>query len=196
MLSLFKALDNLTEEVFLLNDEAVNYLLKENRMRVIYGAIKNLHISSAAPYFEDLVSEGTLLFMQAYTDYCQQHAAINERQLMGYAYRKIKWGLLDILRKEWKMEEHISLVNDDRENADDFVIDTSSMDIEEEVEFWELIREIVMICSPNGRKYLLKRLFLGYSVQEIADQEHVSRQTVNYWKNRIKQKSRKFFDFK
>ena len=64
----------------------------------------------------------------------------------------------------------------------------------EDYEFWELVREIVMVCSPNERKFLIKRLFYGYSVAEIAQQEGVSRQTVNYWKNRLKQKCQCFFE--
>lgn len=180
-----------------MNDEALNYLIENNRMKVIYGALKQLHISPTTAYFEDLVIEGELLFIQAYIDYRRKNAVINEPQLMGYAYRKIRWGLLDLLRKEWKQESKmVEVVNQDEEKElfleQNFGIDAPTM--VEDYEYWELVREIIMICNENERKFLIRHLFYGYSVAEIARQEGVSRQTVNYWKNRLRKKSQKLFE--
>jgi len=91
-----------------MNDEAINYLIENNRIKVIYGVLKQLHVSPLTAYFEDLVAEGELLFIQAYIDYRRQNEELDEKRLMGYAYRKIKWGLLDLLRKEWKQEARMA----------------------------------------------------------------------------------------
>lgn len=194
MLEMFKALDNLTEEVSSMHEEALNYLLEHNRIRVIYGVLKHLHVSPQTAYYEDLVTEGVLLFMQAYLDYQRKNDEINEKQLLGYAYRKIKWGLLDLLRKEWKLESYQSLSPATQpEETEPLSQLMAQSDLAEDYEFWELVRQIIMICTPSERKFLLKRLFYGYSVAEIAAQEGVSRQTVNNWKIRLQEKSREFF---
>lgn len=180
-----------------MNDEAINYLIENNRIKVIYGVLKQLHVSPLTAYFEDLVAEGELLFIQAYIDYRRQNEGLDEKRLMGYAYRKIKWGLLDLLRKEWKQEARIAPPVTDKtgeETEFEQLIMDKDANLVEDYEFWELVREIVMVCSPNERKFLIKRLFYGYSVAEIAQQEGVSRQTVNYWKNRLKQKCQCFFE--
>nr|MCI1924766.1 sigma-70 family RNA polymerase sigma factor [Ligilactobacillus acidipiscis] len=179
-----------------MNDEALNYLLENNRIKVIYGVLKQLHVSPTTAYFEDLVAEGELLFIQAYIDYQRKNEELNEQQLMGYAFRKIKWGLLDLLRKEWKQEAKIVQPTKQDEEQNVFleqVLSATEPALVDNYEFWELVREIIMICNENERKFLIKRLFYGYSVAEIAEQEGVSRQTVNYWKNRLKQKSQKLF---
>ncbi|GBG95783.1 DNA-directed RNA polymerase specialized sigma subunit [Ligilactobacillus salitolerans] len=176
-----------------MDQEALNYLLHNNRIKLVYGVLKNLHISPTQSYYADLVLEGELLFLKAYAQYCQQHAQINEKQLLGYAYRKIKWGLMDVLRKEWKLADRcLKPAADQKEDALSLLADTQ--DAELDLEYWDLVREIIMICSPNERKYLIKRLFYGYSVAEIAAQEGVSRQTVNNWKQRLAQKAQKFFE--
>ena len=56
-----------------MNDEAINYLIENNRIKVIYGVLKQLHVSPLTAYFEDLVAEGELLFIQAYIDYRRQN---------------------------------------------------------------------------------------------------------------------------
>lgn len=116
---------------------------------------------------------------------------------MGYAYRKIKWGLLDLLRKEWKQESKMIRPTEqdgDQEISPEQMLRTDESTMSDDYEFWELVRQIAMVCNDNERKFLIKRLFYGYSVAEIAQQEGVSRQTVNYWKNCIKKKSQKFFE--
>lgn len=87
-----------------MENEALNYLIENNRIKVIYGVLKQLHVSPTTAYFEDLVSEGELLFIQAYIDYQRKNEELDEQRLMGYAFRKIKWGLLDLLRRKWKQE--------------------------------------------------------------------------------------------
>lgn len=180
-----------------MDNEALNYLVENNRIKLIYGVLKQLHVSPATPYFEDLVSEGELLFIQAYINYRRKNEELNEQRLMGYAYRKIKWGLLDLLRKEWKQESKMIRPTEQDEGQEiltDQILLTDEPTISDDYEFWELVRQIVMVCNDNERKFLIKRLFYGYSVAEIAQQEGVSRQTVNYWKNCVKKKSQKFFE--
>lgn len=75
------------------------YLLQAEHEKVIYGVLKHLHVSRQDPDYEDLVVEGQLVFAQAFCMYCESHAIVKEAEVMPYLYQKIKWRLLDVLRK-------------------------------------------------------------------------------------------------
>lgn len=176
-----------------MHEEALNYLLTNNRIKVVYGVLKYLHLSPQTENFEDLVMEGTLLFMQAYLKYRSLHENINEQQLMGYAFRKIKWGLRDLLRKQCKAADHLVTLPTPKTTDDPLTLFESQTDLGQDYEFAELLGEVLQLCNANERKYVVGRFFYGYSAAEIAQQAGVSRQTAYNWKKQVQRKCKQLF---
>ena len=81
------------------------YLLQGEHEKVIYGVLKRLHVSRQDPDYEDLVVEGQIAFAQAYCAYCQAHDSVTEEAVMPYIYQKVKWRLLDLLRKQTRTKQ-------------------------------------------------------------------------------------------
>lgn len=81
------------------------YLLQAEHEKVIYGVLKRLNVSRQSPDYEDLVVEGQIAFAQAYCIYCQTHDSVTEKVVMPYLYQKVKWRLLDLLRKQTRTKQ-------------------------------------------------------------------------------------------
>ncbi|WP_267201500.1 helix-turn-helix domain-containing protein [Limosilactobacillus kribbianus] len=80
--------------------EGLTYLFSnDQRIRLIHGVLKGLGVAPSRDDYPDLVQEGCLIFAQVYAAYPQPVTPANERQLMTYAYRQIRWRLLDQLRR-------------------------------------------------------------------------------------------------
>ena len=67
---------------------------------VIYAVLKKLHITKAHNDYDDLVSEGRLLYLKAYAT--NQYTG---KRRFNYFFTKIYWGLLDYLRKQQRNHE-------------------------------------------------------------------------------------------
>lgn len=79
--------------------EGLTYLSSDQRTRLVHGVLKGLGVAPYRDDYPDLFQEGCLIFARAYADYPEPVTAANERQLMTYAYRQIRWRLLDRLRR-------------------------------------------------------------------------------------------------
>lgn len=84
------------------------YVLSSSRERVIHAVLHRLHLTPGTPLYEDLFVEGQLLFAAAYADYCARFTAQDEHQIIMYASQRIRWGLIDYLRRE---RRHQATVN-------------------------------------------------------------------------------------
>ena len=84
------------------------YVLSSSRERVIHAVLHRLHLTPGTPLYEDLFVEGQLLFAAAYADYCTRFTAQDEHQIIMYASQRIRWGLIDYLRRE---RRHQATVN-------------------------------------------------------------------------------------
>ena len=78
-----------------------NFLYSDKRTRLVHGVLKSLGISVNRDDYGDLFQEGCLIFAQVFADYPEPvTTAMEQRRLMSYAFRKIRWRLLDILRHQ------------------------------------------------------------------------------------------------
>lgn len=84
------------------------YVLSSSRERVIHAVLHRLHLTPGTPLYEDLFVEGQLLFAAAYADYCTRFTVQDEHQIIMYASQRIRWGLIDYLRRE---RHHQATVN-------------------------------------------------------------------------------------
>lgn len=85
---------------------------------VIYAVLKKLHITKAHNDYDDLVSEGRLLYLKAYAT--NQYTG---KRRFNYFFTKIYWSLLDYLRKQQRNHEVeapiISTADEDWDIVDD-----------------------------------------------------------------------------
>lgn len=176
---------------------AFDFLLSEERERVIYGVLKRLHVTPIHPQYQDLLQEGRIIFTEAYQAYKKLHpTAENERDLMLFAYQRIRWRLLDILRKEQQhlsnclsMESILSAGESSPELSFE-AADPATLDLEDETLNCELYEHLLAKCTANEAKYLRQSFVFMRSMTEIAKMYGVSRQTIYNWRAGIQRKAR------
>lgn len=81
--------------------DGLNFLYRDQRVRLVHGVLKGLAIPVQRDDYADLFQEGCLVFAQVYAAFPEPVTTpAAEQKLMNYAYRKIRWRLLDILRHQ------------------------------------------------------------------------------------------------
>ena len=80
--------------------DGFNFLYSDKRTRLVHSVLKSLGISVNRDDYGDLFQEGCLIFAQVFADYPEPiTTAMEQRRLMSYAFRKIRWRLLDIVER-------------------------------------------------------------------------------------------------
>lgn len=159
------------------------YLLQGEHEKVIYGVLKHLHVSRQDPDYEDLVVEGQLVFAQAYCAYCQTHDSVTEEAVMPYLYQKIKWRLLDLLRKQTRTKQRECGLP---ENADELWIVANCQN--DDVIIRDLLERLWNLCTPKERKFLELQLYSNLNLVKTAKMLEISRKTVYNYKRSILRK--------
>ena len=181
---------------------AFNFLLSEERERVVYGVLKKLHVGPLHPQYQDFLQEGRIIFAEAYLAYKKLHpASDNEHDLMLFAYQRIRWRLLDILRKEQhhisncqSMESLLPSTNGTTSEIVFEAVDPTTFDTEEETLNCELYERLLKQCTKNEAKYLQQSFLFMRPIAEIARMYGVSRQTIYNWRAGIQQKAKSILD--
>ncbi|MDO4903888.1 MAG: sigma factor [Limosilactobacillus sp.] len=88
-------------------EEAFNYLMSRNNLAIIYGVLKKLNVNKNIYYYQDLFQEGVITFVEAYLDYDGEMPKFG-----AYAYQRIYWRLLDLLRRQSYADKKFSLSSD------------------------------------------------------------------------------------
>lgn len=159
------------------------YLLQAEHEKVIYGVLKHLHVSRQDPDYEDLVVEGQIAFAQAYCAYCQAHDSVTEEAVMPYIYQKIKWRLLDLLRKQTRTKQRECGLP---ENADELWIVANCQN--DDVIIRDLLERLWNLCTPKERKFLELQLYSNLNLVKTAKMLEISRKTVYNYKRSILRK--------
>ncbi|NEF85717.1 sigma-70 family RNA polymerase sigma factor [Ligilactobacillus murinus] len=159
------------------------YLLQGEHEKVIYGVLKHLHVSRQDPDYEDLVVEGQIAFAQAYCAYCQAHDSVTEEAVMPYLYQKIKWRLLDLLRKQTRTKQRECGLP---ENADELWIVANCQN--DDVIIRDLLERLWNLCTPKERKFLELQLYSNLNLVKTAKMLEISRKTVYNYKRSILRK--------
>ncbi len=160
------------------------YLLQAEHEKVIYGVLKHLHVSRQDPDYEDLVVEGQIAFAQAYCAYCQAHDSVTEEAVMPYIYQKIKWRLLDLLRKQMRTKQRECGLP---ENADELWIVANCQN--DDVIIRDLLERLWNLCTPKERKFKLEySCSSNLNLVKTAKMLEISRKTVYNYKRSILRK--------
>lgn len=159
------------------------YLLQAEHEKVIYGVLKHLHVSRQDPDYEDLVIEGQIAFAQAFCTYCQAHDSVTEEAVMPYIYQKIKWRLLDLLRKKMRTKQRECGLP---ENASELWIVANCQN--DDVIVRDLLEGLWNLCTPKERKFLELQLYSNLNLVKTAKTLEISRKTVYNYKRSILRK--------
>lgn len=159
------------------------YLLQAEHEKVIYGVLKRLNVSRQSLDYEDLVVEGQIAFAQAYCAYCQTHDSVTEEAVMPYLYQKIKWRLLDLLRKQTRTKQRECGLP---ENADELWIVANCQN--DDVIIRDLLERLWNLCTPKERKFLELQLYSNLNLVKTAKMLEISRKTVYNYKRSILRK--------
>ena len=81
-------------------EEAVEYMKEKNHEEMIYGIIKRFGISRYSSSYDDYVVLGMILFVKGYVELMNRDPDAEENRINAYLYQKIKWGILDELRRK------------------------------------------------------------------------------------------------
>lgn len=152
-------------------EKGFTYLFEADHEMLLYGVLKKLHITPAAPLYEDLLQEARIIYAQAYEDYYKTPKKI---KLNVYLYQKVKWRLIDLLRKEIKAKDKETVVADEvlKEKCD-----VSELGEENFVQ-QELFLELYKKCRPLEKECLKLLVFEGKNPTEVALSLGVSRRTI------------------
>lgn len=162
-------------------------MVTDKQIAVVYGVLKRLHISYYSDCYDDLFQEGCLAFGEAFATYpgCPQA----DDRFMAYAYQRIYWRLLDILRQSNQHNQQ-AVSSDADQNPVDFVVDPLPAWEEEHLVNADYFTNLAAHCSFNQRRYLDAKLNRQWSDKEIADHYQVSPSAVHQWKMGLIAKAR------
>lgn len=169
--------------------DGLTFLMHDKRINVVHGVLKSLGISPRRDDYDDFVQDAALIFAQAYAAYPGDPAdPTNERDLMCYAFQRMRWRILDSLRRAQLEKEVFTYSLDNDETAsdyDDLLIDKQAGNPFAHFERGDFLGYLYQHCSPNQRNYLIAKLNHHLTDKEIALLYGVSRQAVHQWKTGV-----------
>lgn len=177
---------------------AFKHLLQDNNTKLIHGVLKSLGIAPSRSDYQDLYQEGCLLYVDAYETFFATHSH-EDLELFGpYAFRRIKWHLLDCIRKEVRQQAHCEplslVVAGDSDSGQEFVHpDPLALNFEGEILASAFFQELWEKCSMQEQAYLASRV-AGMSITKMAQMLGVSRQSIYKWRAGVIDKAKKIIE--
>lgn len=176
-------------------EKAVEYMNRENHKGMIYGVIRHFGISRYSNDYDDYENLGIKLFIKAYADIMQRNPNASEDKIRSFLYQRIRWGILDEIRRQKREESHRADVDDESESDYFAAIPDEGIDAETLVILKDQLRELYLKCSEFERKYLGCKL-QGYTEMEISRLLQQTHTRVYRARNTVRRKAREVFDTK
>lgn len=155
---------------------------------LVYGAMKKCGISRSNQNYDDLVQIGLLTLVKVYEQFPEDlYQEEYFYQFTGFAFQKIRWAIIDELRKYQLRKEREETVSEFFDEGDESVRDKN-----EDWLVWQLFPSMLECLAPSEQIYLKETVLNQLSITEIARKHKVSRKTVYQWKKRTAQKLNHF----
>lgn len=152
---------------------------------IIYGALKKCGITWNHASYDDYKQIGLLKLVEAYEEFPESLFEEEQfYQFTGYAYRKVRWAIIDEIRKEQKQAERFHSLPDQYEEWSSLTVG-DGMD---EWTVWELFHSMLWCLSKKEQAYLKDSVLEQLTITEIAAKYGVSRKTVYIWKKSVGKK--------
>ena len=169
--------------------DGLTFLMTDKRITIVHGVLKSLGISPRRDDYDDFVQDASIIFAQAYADFLRDsdHSA-NERDLMCFAYQRMRWRLLDRLRHQ-QLEGILfsySLDNpEDDHDYDDVLVDQLASHPFTHLENSSFLGYLYQHSNLNQKRYLVAKLNHHLSDRKIAREYGVTRAAVSYWRRGV-----------
>lgn len=149
---------------------------------IVYGALKKCQIPYNHPDYEDYLQNGRLKLVEAYESFPKDLAEEEAfYQFTGYAFQKVKWGILDELRIKIRRAEREMPMPEDWEPM---VVD-EKFNLDSDVLMCDMYQSMLSYLTEVEQMYLNDAVILQLSVTDIAKKRGVSRKTVYAWRQRV-----------
>lgn len=173
--------------------DGFTFLLANQRTKLIHGVLKSLYLRPSDDEYEDYFQEACMIFAHAYCDF-PQDVNDHERDLMHFAYQRIRWRLLD-QRKRTAWQQSCCECSLDSpalspSQKELLFLDPASNSPLSITAKNDLFARLADSCSPKQRNYLLSVVVRHMDDHEIAQYYGVSRQTVYQWKQGVLARAR------
>lgn len=149
---------------------------------MVHGALKRLGVWHTHPDYDDFVQQGLLKLVEAYETYPKDlEQAEYLKQFGGYAYQKVYWHMIDLLRKQKRKWESEMAWPEDLEGQHP----DTHLSIEQGYQEMELLAQMLPLLTKKERAYLVDAVVNQMNVTEIAQKQGVARKTVYVWKKQV-----------
>lgn len=147
--------------------------------RLVRGAVKVAHVYSRHEKYEDIITEGIIIYAQMLDKYADK----SEKEINRLAFQKIIWFAQDEMRKSKYRNEH----HTDIDTADQLMElnNLDNLDL--------AVRDYVATLSEVEQLIFYEHLIYQASLLEIAQIVHESRRNLQRKRNRLIEKIRKLF---
>ncbi|MBB1080282.1 RNA polymerase subunit sigma-24 [Limosilactobacillus sp. STM2_1] len=168
----------------------LSFLMTDKRITIVHGVLKSLGISPRRDDYDDFVQEASIIFAQAYADYLSNNDGHvkNERDLMCFAYQRIRWRLLDSLRRQ-QLESLLFTYSLDNEETDNdyegILADPQAANPFTHLENSDFLGYLYQHSTINQQRYLVAKLNYHLSDCQIAKEYAVTRAAVSYWRRGV-----------
>lgn len=152
---------------------------------MVHGALKRLGMWRMHPEYEDFVQQGLIKLVEAYETYprdLEQEEYL--KQFGGYAYQRVYWHMIDLLRKQRRKWESEMAWPEDLEGQQP----DQHPSIEQGYQEMDLLAQMLPLLTLKEQSYLVDVVVNRLSVTEIAQKQRVSRKTVYAWKKKVAEK--------
>ena len=169
--------------------EGLTFLMNDKRITIVYGVLKSLGVSPRRDDYDDFVQDASIIFAQAYADFLQEKDEVeNERDLMCFAYQRMRWRLLDRLRRQQLECFLFNYTLDNEEDDHDYnetMVDHSATAPFAHLENSDFLNYLYHHCPRVQQRYLIAKLNHHLSDLQIADEYSVSRAAVSQWRRGV-----------
>ena len=152
---------------------------------VVFGVLKRLSIHPTNPDYEEYVQTGRLRLVEAYEEF-QENPWKEEHinAFVSYAFTKIRWGILDHLRQNVRIQQREQEWDDSFNHTLSFKKDEFVDQVLEK----EWFTQVLSLLNPSEKRLVVYLCNHQLTITAIARKEGVSRKTIYKRRNQIKQK--------
>ena len=152
---------------------------------VVFGVLKRLTIHPLNPHYDDFTQIGRLKLVEAYEMYRDDPFIEDNRgRFVGYAFTKIRWAIIDEIRKQSLRQEREQVWDE----SFDHTLPASDEEILEFILENEWLQEVLDPLTEKERQLVIVLCISNMTITAIAKKERVSRKTIYQRRNKIKEK--------
>lgn len=167
-------------------NEAFKFLVAGDHEVIIFGVLRRLHIGPNHEYYDDMVQEGRLAFVNAYP----QAPTDSEKKRLVYIYQKVYWTMLDYLRKQTTLNNHKYVPDETTPEQDELFDIPAEHRFETEYDTHAVFAQLMDKCTESEKRFLLAAYKYGMNNAEIAREYRVSKPAVAKWRNGVHRKAK------